>query len=69
MAMLLLLGSLPGLRIGSETAAKGHDAYLGPVPGDTTPILCAAEVFLRLFFDDIFGLLYRFDLGKKSLGA
>ena len=55
MAVLLLSGSWPGLRIGPKTVAKkSHDAYLGPVPGDTTPILGAPKknhaYFLMTFF-------------------
>ena len=69
MAVLLLSGSWPGLQNGQKTAAKKSNDYLGSVPGGVTTLLGAAEVFLRLFFDDIFGLLYKFDLGKKSLGA
>ena len=36
MAVLLLSGSWPGLRIGPKTAAKKSNAYLGPVPGGVT---------------------------------
>ena len=69
MAVLVLSGSWPELQIGSKTAAKKSYAYLGPVPSGVTTFWGAANKKIRLFFDDIFWLLYRFDLGKKSLGA
>ena len=68
MAVLLLPGSWPGLRIGPKTAAKKYDAYLGPVPTNVTTLL-GGQKKIRLIFHAIFWLLYRFDLGKKSLGA
>ena len=36
MAVLLLSGSWPGLRIGPKTAAKKSNDYLGPVPSGVT---------------------------------
>ena len=69
MAVLVVSGSWPELRIGAKTAAKKSDAYLGPVPSGVTTFWGAAKKKIRLFFVDILGLLYGLDLGKKSLGA
>ena len=69
MAVLVVSGSWPGLRIGPKTAAKKSNDYLGPVPGGVTTFWGAAKNLVRLFFVDILGLLYGLDLGKKSLGA
>ena len=69
MAVLLLSGSWPELRIGAKTAAKKSNAYLGPVPGGVTTFWVAAKIYDDPCPGDPAWLLYKFDLGKKSLGA
>ena len=65
MAVLLLSGSWPGLRIGPKTAAKKSYAYLGPAPSGGTTILGAAKkneaYFLMPFFKNFMVLI----LAKK----
>ena len=45
MAVLLLSGSWPELRIGPKTAAKKSYAYLGPVPSGVTTFWGAAKIY------------------------
>ena len=65
MAVLLVSGSWPGLRIGPKTAAKKYDAYLGPVPGDTTPILGAAKIKYESFLLPFWGSCINLILAKN----
>ena len=61
MAVLLLSGSWPGLRIGAKTAAKKSYAYLGPVPSGVTTFWGAAKkndaYFLMTFFGSCMELI------------
>ena len=61
MAVLLLSGSWPELRIGAKTAAKKYDAYLGPVPSGVTTFWGAAKkndaYFLMTFLGSCMDLI------------
>ena len=66
MAVLVLSGSWPELRIGAKTAAKKYDAYLGPVPSGVTTFWGAAKIYDDLFLMPFFGSCIDLILAKKD---
>ena len=65
MAVLLLSGSWPELRIGAKTAAKKSNAYLGPVPGGVTTFWVAAKKRYAYFLMPFFGSCINLILAKN----